>query len=248
MGQRGMGLTVAVGPSFDVFSPGKLLWSMLSGSRFLRLWYFDKPEFNVEVMFPENRAMRWATRHPSRSASLKTRSIVVFLMRKTPNRRLTRPSRQWATATSSTERRRIHLSAAASVESACLHACEFPTLVRTWCSTARTAGASTDQGCQRQAPGLGVSNPRHDSAGGRCWCQAESAPARASISHRQLADNAPDPPKWAKGYVKAPSGVGGGCRGRGTSQWTRSRIPALSAKNQGGGLARICFRERRFTE
>jgi serine/threonine protein kinase len=51
-----------VGPSFDVFSLGKLLWSMLSGKRFLRLWYFDKPEFNVEMMFPENRAMRWATR------------------------------------------------------------------------------------------------------------------------------------------------------------------------------------------
>jgi len=36
--------------------------------------------------------------------------------------------------------------------------------------------------------------------------------------------------------------------GRGTSQWTRRPYPAPECQEaQGGGLARICFRERRFT-
>ena len=39
-------------PSFDVFSLGKLLWSMVSGLPLLRLWYFKKPEFNLEKLFP----------------------------------------------------------------------------------------------------------------------------------------------------------------------------------------------------
>ena len=51
-----------VRPDFDVFSLGKLLWSMVSGKPFLRLWYFQADEFNVEKMFPENSAMRWVTR------------------------------------------------------------------------------------------------------------------------------------------------------------------------------------------
>jgi serine/threonine protein kinase len=45
-------------PSFDVFSLGKLLWSMISGQPFLRLWYFNRPEYNLEEMFPNNRFMR----------------------------------------------------------------------------------------------------------------------------------------------------------------------------------------------
>ncbi len=42
-------------PSHDVFALGKLLWSMLSGQRFLQLWYFDEEEFDVERMFPNAR-------------------------------------------------------------------------------------------------------------------------------------------------------------------------------------------------
>lgn len=52
----------AVKPDFDVFSLGKLLWSMISGKPFLRLWYFQQDEFNIEKVFPESPAMRWATR------------------------------------------------------------------------------------------------------------------------------------------------------------------------------------------
>ena len=53
-----------VQPSFDVFGLAKLLWSMLSGKQFLRLWYFDRPEFNLEAMdiFQRGSDVRWATR------------------------------------------------------------------------------------------------------------------------------------------------------------------------------------------
>ncbi|MDD5064054.1 MAG: protein kinase family protein [Phycisphaerae bacterium] len=43
-----------VKPTFDVFSLGKVLWSMTSGRRLLRLWYFRDDEFNVEKMFPDS--------------------------------------------------------------------------------------------------------------------------------------------------------------------------------------------------
>lgn len=49
-----------IGPSFDVFSLGKLLWSMLSGSTVLSLWYHHKDEFELEKMFPGDESMRWA--------------------------------------------------------------------------------------------------------------------------------------------------------------------------------------------
>jgi serine/threonine protein kinase len=39
--------------TFDVFSLGKLLWAMISDIPILRLWYFDRDEFNLEVKFPE---------------------------------------------------------------------------------------------------------------------------------------------------------------------------------------------------
>jgi hypothetical protein len=56
-----MGMRVEdIKPSFDVFSLGKLLWSMVSGSPILRLWYFDKPEFNLEKKFPKARFIRLA--------------------------------------------------------------------------------------------------------------------------------------------------------------------------------------------
>lgn len=47
-----------LGPTFDVFSLGKVLWSMVSGSVFLNLWYFDREEFNVEKMFPDAPGIR----------------------------------------------------------------------------------------------------------------------------------------------------------------------------------------------
>jgi len=47
-------------PTFDVFSLGKLLWSMVSGRSFLRLWYFDRDEFNVERYFPNEPYIKFA--------------------------------------------------------------------------------------------------------------------------------------------------------------------------------------------
>jgi len=38
--------------SFDVFSPGKVLWSMVSGRPRLPLWYYARDEHNVEKLFP----------------------------------------------------------------------------------------------------------------------------------------------------------------------------------------------------
>jgi len=56
-----MGMRIEeVKPIFDVFSLGKLLWSMVSGKQILQLWYFDKNEFNVEKMFPESRTIKFA--------------------------------------------------------------------------------------------------------------------------------------------------------------------------------------------
>lgn len=51
-----------VKPNFDVFSLGKVLWSMISGKRFLRLWYHHDPEFDLEQLFPDNPSMGWAGR------------------------------------------------------------------------------------------------------------------------------------------------------------------------------------------
>jgi serine/threonine protein kinase len=47
-------------PSFDVFSLGKLLWSMLTGEEYLRLWYFKDDRFNVEKIFPNDPTMKFA--------------------------------------------------------------------------------------------------------------------------------------------------------------------------------------------
>lgn len=48
-----MGVKVEdVKPAFDVFSLGKVLWSMLSGSPKLQLWYYDDPRFNLVDKFP----------------------------------------------------------------------------------------------------------------------------------------------------------------------------------------------------
>ncbi len=46
--------------SFDVFSLGKLLWSMVSGMPILQLWYYDKDHFNVEIMLPDSPHIKFA--------------------------------------------------------------------------------------------------------------------------------------------------------------------------------------------
>jgi len=40
-----------VPPSFDVFSLGKVIWSMLSGKKFMRFHYFRDDQFNLERQF-----------------------------------------------------------------------------------------------------------------------------------------------------------------------------------------------------
>jgi serine/threonine protein kinase len=41
-----------VRPTFDVFGLGKVLWSMISGRSKLRLWYYNRPEFESNNLFP----------------------------------------------------------------------------------------------------------------------------------------------------------------------------------------------------
>src|SRR5262249_53486233 len=45
---------------FDVFSLGKLLWSMISGQPRLQLWYHHKDRFELERMFPTDPDTKWA--------------------------------------------------------------------------------------------------------------------------------------------------------------------------------------------
>jgi len=47
-------------PSFDVFSLGKLLWSMVSGASDLPFWHYDQQEFNLERRFPDRHSIRLA--------------------------------------------------------------------------------------------------------------------------------------------------------------------------------------------
>ncbi len=44
-------------PSFDVFSLGKTIWSMVSSKPILPLWYHRRNEFNLERMFPNRPEM-----------------------------------------------------------------------------------------------------------------------------------------------------------------------------------------------
>jgi len=56
-----MGIQIdEVKSTFDVFSIGKLLWSMVSGKSILQLWYFDRDRFNVERLFPDSRNIKFA--------------------------------------------------------------------------------------------------------------------------------------------------------------------------------------------
>jgi serine/threonine protein kinase len=58
-----MGMRVdEVRPSFDVFSLGKVLWAMIAGRTKLRLWYFDRPEFDLTRQFPNDGDMVWMNR------------------------------------------------------------------------------------------------------------------------------------------------------------------------------------------
>jgi serine/threonine protein kinase len=49
-----------VRPSFDTFCLGKVLWAMVSEMSVMTLWYYNKPRFSLEKMFPNDREMRWA--------------------------------------------------------------------------------------------------------------------------------------------------------------------------------------------
>ena len=46
-----------VKPSFDVFSLGKTIWSMVSSKSLLPFWFYQKEEFNLETMFPDRPEM-----------------------------------------------------------------------------------------------------------------------------------------------------------------------------------------------
>ena len=46
-----------VRPSFDVFSLGKTIWSMVSSKSLLPFWFHQKEEFNLEKMFPDRPEM-----------------------------------------------------------------------------------------------------------------------------------------------------------------------------------------------
>jgi len=59
MPQWTMGMRIdELKPTFDVFALGKVLWSMLSGRSFLRLWYYDLSEFDLEGQFPDCAPMK----------------------------------------------------------------------------------------------------------------------------------------------------------------------------------------------
>ena len=47
-------------PSFDVFCLGKLFWSMVANIPTLRLWYYDRSEFDLERLFPESPSIKLA--------------------------------------------------------------------------------------------------------------------------------------------------------------------------------------------
>jgi hypothetical protein len=49
-----------MGPEFDIFCLGKLLWFMLSGRSLLSLWYHHNDEYELEKMFPSDDSIRWA--------------------------------------------------------------------------------------------------------------------------------------------------------------------------------------------
>jgi len=56
-----MGMRIEdIKPTFDVFCLGKVLWAMVSSRPILRLWYFDRSEFNLEEMFSNAPSIKFA--------------------------------------------------------------------------------------------------------------------------------------------------------------------------------------------
>jgi serine/threonine protein kinase len=51
-----------VRPTFDVYSLGKTIWSMISETPLMRLWYWDDPEFNLKLKFPDTRYINLANK------------------------------------------------------------------------------------------------------------------------------------------------------------------------------------------
>jgi serine/threonine protein kinase len=49
-------------PAFDVFSLGKIIWSMISGKPTLTLWYHQRDDNNLTKLFPERPEMQLANR------------------------------------------------------------------------------------------------------------------------------------------------------------------------------------------
>ncbi len=55
-----MGRIEDIRPSFDVFCLGKLLWAMVAGVPKLRLWYYDRADYDIERMFPDSASVKFA--------------------------------------------------------------------------------------------------------------------------------------------------------------------------------------------
>jgi len=56
-----MGMKIEdMGPEFDIFCLGKLLWFMLSGRSLLPLWYHHEESYELETMFPADPSIKWA--------------------------------------------------------------------------------------------------------------------------------------------------------------------------------------------
>jgi len=43
-----------VNPSFDVFPLGKLIWTMISGQPMLPYWYYERPQYDLTRLFPND--------------------------------------------------------------------------------------------------------------------------------------------------------------------------------------------------
>ena len=56
-----MGMRIEdIRPTFDVFCLGELLWAIVSDKPLLQLWYFNRPQFNLEQMFPHAPSIKMA--------------------------------------------------------------------------------------------------------------------------------------------------------------------------------------------
>lgn len=49
-----------INSKFDIFCLSKTIWSMISDTPVLPFWYYEEPEFNLELKFPNARYMRLA--------------------------------------------------------------------------------------------------------------------------------------------------------------------------------------------